>query len=90
MEEGSLKPSNPPSKNTYTVQIGAFDERLHGGGYVGQFAAATIDEVAVFNDALSKDEINAVINQGLYQAALSVSPSGNLTSRWGNIKANSR
>lgn len=86
VEEGTLKPSNPPGKNTYTVQIGAFDERLHGGGYVGQFAPAAIDEVAVFNVALSKDDINAIITQGLYRAALSVYFSGKLTSTWGKIK----
>jgi len=85
-EEGTLKPTNPPSKNSYTVQIGAFDERLHGGGYVGQFAPAAIDEVAVFNVALTEDEIRAVINQGLYSTVFSVSPSGKLASTWGNIK----
>lgn len=90
VEEGTLKPSNPPGKNAYTVQIGAFDERLHGGGYVGQFAPAAIDEVAVFNIALTAKELNTIITQGLYRAAMSVSLSGKLTSTWGNIKANGR
>jgi hypothetical protein len=88
VEEGTLKPSNLPGENVYTLQIGAFDERLHGGGYVGQFAPAAIDEVAVFNAALTKDEINAIINQGLYQTAMSVSASSKLTSAWGDIKVN--
>jgi hypothetical protein len=89
VEEGTLKPTNPPGKNSYTVQIGAFDERLHGGGYVGQFAPAAIDEVAVFNVALTKDEIKAIINQGLYGAAFAVSYSGKLTSTWGKLRKKS-
>jgi len=85
--EGSLKPSNPPGKNAYTIQIGAFDESLHGGGYVGQFAPAAIDEVAVFNVALISGDIKSIMTRGLYLAVSSVSPSGKLTTTWGRVRS---
>jgi len=87
VEEGSLKPSNPPGKNAYTIQIGAFDESLHGGGYVGQFAPAAIDEVAVFNVALISGDIKSIMTRGLYLAVSSVSPSGKLTTTWGRVRS---
>jgi hypothetical protein len=86
VEEGSLKPTNAPGLNAYTFQIGAFDESLHGGGYIGQFAPAGIDEVAVFNVALSEDEIKTIVAQGLYMAVFAVSPSGKLAATWGSIR----
>jgi hypothetical protein len=81
-----MKPTNAPGANSYTFQIGAFDESLHGGGYIGQFAPAAIDEVAVFNVALTNDEIKSIITGGLYMAVFSVYPSGKLAVTWGSIK----
>ena len=85
-EEDSIKPANPPGANSYTFQIGAFDESLHGGGYVGQFAPAAIDEVAVFSTALDEGEIRSIVANGLYTAVFAVSPSGKLASTWGALK----
>jgi hypothetical protein len=86
VEEGSLKPTNAPGMNSYTFQIGAFDESLHGGGYIGQFAPAAIDEVAVFNVALSESEIRTIMVQGFYLSLFAVSPSGRLAATWGSIR----
>jgi len=85
--EGELKPANPPGANAFTVQIGAFNENLHGGGYIGQFAPAAIDDVALFNVALTQTEIQSIVDKGL-SGALAVAPAGKLAVTWGSIKAN--
>jgi hypothetical protein len=46
-----------------------------------------MDEVGLFNVALTKDEIQSIMNDGLRQTATSVSKLGKLVSAWGNIKA---
>lgn len=47
-----------------------------------------IDEVAIFNVALTEDEINTIINEGLGKTLgiAAVSPKDKLTTRWGDIK----
>ena len=54
-------------------------------GGVGWDFAGVLDEVAIFNTALSEDDLNAVMEKGL-EKALSVSPIDRLTTTWGNIK----
>ncbi|GIX07053.1 MAG: hypothetical protein KatS3mg115_1456 [Candidatus Poribacteria bacterium] len=44
-----------------------------------------IDEVALFNRALSPEEIQALMNEGL-EGALSVDPAGKLSLFWGGLK----
>ena len=44
-----------------------------------------LDEVAIFNAALSEDDLGTVMENGL-EKALNVSPVGRLTTTWGNIK----
>jgi hypothetical protein len=46
-----------------------------------------LDEIAVFSRALSEDEINKIMNQGLADALLSVEPRDKLSTVWGHIKS---
>ena len=49
-----------------------------------------IDDVGIFNVALSEDEINDIMNNGLEKVlgvVNAVSPSGKLTTTWGEIKS---
>ncbi len=45
-----------------------------------------MDEVGIFNRALSEDEINLIMNGGLSQAVLAVQPAGKLAVTWGSLK----
>ena len=45
-----------------------------------------IDEVAIFNEELSEENINSIVKNGLTNLS-SVSPSGKLAMSWGKIKA---
>ena len=60
------------------------------GGDTGDqgFAEGIIDDVAIFNVALSEDDVKDIMDQGVGMAAgiLSVSPKGRLASVWGDIK----
>ncbi|MCZ6680250.1 MAG: LamG domain-containing protein [Candidatus Poribacteria bacterium] len=85
VEEGELKPAAPAGANQFGFQIGAFNESFHGGGYIGQFAPAALDDVAVFNAALTTDDLTRIVNKGL-AGALNASPSGKIAVTWGAIK----
>jgi hypothetical protein len=63
------------------VHIG-WDECCGGA----RFGQGIIDEVAIFNVALSKDDIQTIMNDG-FEAALAVAPAGKLVNTWGEIKA---
>lgn len=60
------------------------------GGDTGDqgFAEGIIDDVAIFNVALSEDDVKDIMDQGVGMAAgiLPVSPKGRLASVWGDIK----
>jgi hypothetical protein len=58
-----------------------------GAGHRGtlEFWQGLIDEVAIFNTALTESEIKKLMEDGL--GALTVSQSGKLTVTWGSIKA---
>ncbi|MGQ9607953.1 MAG: LamG domain-containing protein [bacterium] len=45
-----------------------------------------IDEVGIFNQALSEEDIKSIMQNGLERGALSVKPIGKLATVWGNIK----
>jgi len=64
------------------VHIG-WDECCGGN----RFGAATVDEVAIFDVALSVTEIKEIMERGLYQAVLAVQPQGKLPVAWGRLKA---
>lgn len=62
--------------------------------YIGQdtccpprFGAASVDEIAIFDIALTKDQIEEVMNTGLYQSVLAVRPSGKLSTTWGQLRS---
>jgi len=44
-----------------------------------------LDEIAIFDDALTEEEIQAIMNDGL-SSVLAVSPSGKLATTWATIK----
>ena len=53
----------------------------------GRFGDAVIDEVAIFNVALSADEIQMMMEKGLSAMLLTpVEPEGKLSTTWGNVK----
>ena len=45
-----------------------------------------LDEVGVFNRALSEDEVNSIMNEGLGTIYLSVEPSAKMAVTWGQVK----
>ena len=66
---------------TNDVEIG-YDQWIGHGNP----AKGTIDEVAIFSAALTAAEINTIMNQGLGDVVLSVSPSGKLATKWADLK----
>lgn len=52
----------------------------------GRFGNAIVDEVAIFNVALSPDEIESMMDHGLEGSALAVDADGKMTTAWGKIK----
>jgi hypothetical protein len=55
-------------------------------GQWGTFFPGIVDDVAIFNSALSDDDIETIMNDGL-EAAADIEPSGKLTTIWGEIKS---
>lgn len=51
-----------------------------------RFGAATVDEFAIFDVALTAAEIKQIMDQGLHQAVLAVQPNGKLSATWGKLK----
>ncbi len=66
---------------TNDVEIG-YDQLVGHGTH----AKGTIDEVAIFSSALSAAEINTIMNGGLGDVVLSVSPGGKLAAKWADLK----
>ena len=52
-----------------------------------RFGSAIVDEVAIFNVALTQDEIQTIMDNGLDLAVLAVQPNGKMTTTWGSVKA---
>ena len=70
-------------------ELVANDEDFNIGGrdYTGtRWFEGLIDEVAVFNEVLTKDDIGDIMNKGL-KISLAVSPAGKLATSWGGLKA---
>jgi len=65
-----------------TVRIGVHPDDL-GAAFDG-----FIDEVALFNAALTQEDVQAIMNEGLEEATglLAVSSEGKLATTWGNIR----
>ena len=70
-----------------------FTEQHDGGsiwltrwkGAAGWDFTGVLDEVAIFNTALSEDDLGTIMTEGL-EKALSVSAINRLTTTWGDIK----
>ena len=76
--EGETKTEIPPDHNTEPVRIGRW------GNPRGDFWSGVLDEVAMFNQALTEDEIQDITMN--MRDALSVEASGKLAVTWGLIK----
>lgn len=74
--EGGLE----PLQNTAPVTMGATN--TNGG----EPAQGIIDEVGIFNDALTADDVKSIMKNGFEQAVLAVESSGKLAVTWGSIK----
>jgi len=71
-----------PLQNEASVTIGVTN--VNGG----EPAQGTIDEVAIFNSALSEADIKSIMQNGLAQSVLVVEPGKKLAATWGSIKRN--
>lgn len=49
-------------------------------------SACVMDEVGLFNDALTEEEVQNIMKHGIYQAAYAVEPADKLTVLWGKLK----
>ncbi len=67
-------------ENHNRIRIGAFE-----GEPFDSYSDSVIDELAIFNGALSKNAIFQLMN-GMDAAIFSVDPSGKLAATWGQIK----
>lgn len=76
--EGEAAFNNVPDTNEEPLVIGAITPNVN-------FFTGAIDEVGIFNVALSEDDIRIIKDMGLGKA-LAVSPSGKLTATWSAIK----
>ena len=46
-----------------------------------------MDEVGLFNDGLTEDEVQGIMNDGILFTAFAVEPSDKLSVLWGKLKA---
>jgi len=75
-EEGGIDPLQNDAPVTFGVT------NTNGG----EPAQGMIDEVAIFNDALSEADVLNIMRNGIQQAVLSVEPSEKLAVTWGSIR----
>lgn len=54
---------------------------------VNFFSAVIMDEVGLFNDGLTEDEIQRIMNDGIFHTAFAVEPSDKLPLLWGKLKS---
>ena len=52
----------------------------------GFLSAVIMDEVGLFNDALTEDEIQGIMKDGIYHTTFAVEPSDKLSVLWGKLK----
>ena len=52
----------------------------------GFLSACIMDEVGLFNDALTEDEVQGIMNEGIYHTAFAVEPLDKLPVLWGKLK----
>lgn len=68
-----------------TDGYGTAEGVFHIGRHHDRFTKGIIDDVGLFNVALSEDEMDTIMNNGL-EAAAAVDAVGKLTTTWGKIK----
>ena len=76
--EGETKTEIPPDHNTESVKIGRW------GNPRGDYWAGILDEVAMFSQVLTEDEIQDITMN--MRDALAVDASGKLAVTWGTLK----
>lgn len=54
---------------------------------VGFLSATIMDEVGIFNDGLTEDEVQGIMNDGIEFTAFAVEPSDKLPVLWGRLKS---
>ena len=64
----------------------ASEQNWNIGGRQGSSYTGIIDEVGVFNAALSDEDLIKIMENGLEHTAYAVHPSEKLTTTWGKIK----
>ena len=52
----------------------------------GFLSAVIMDDVGLFNDALTKEEIQKIMEDGIYHTAYAVEPTDKLSTVWGKLK----
>ena len=52
----------------------------------GFLSATLMDEVGLFNDGLTEDEVQGIMNDGIYHTAFAVEPLDKLPVLWGKLK----
>ena len=52
----------------------------------GFLSATIMDEVGLFNDGLTEDEVQGIMNDGIYHTAFAVEPLDKLPVLWGKLK----
>ena len=75
------KPFQMPTLKQVAIFVGAGEAE-----HVWRIDDAIIDEVAIYNKALTEAEINELTERGLGEVLRAVNPQGKLASRWGEIK----
>ncbi len=53
----------------------------------GFLSAVIMDDVGLFNDGLTEDEVQGIMNDGIYHTAYAVEPLAKLSVLWGKLKA---
>lgn len=78
-------PTDTPD-TTAAVEIGAVTYK--GAGNVNNFFKGVIDEVVIFNTALSQEDLKIIVDKGIGSVLglVAVEPSGKLATTWSSLK----
>ena len=68
-----------------TGGYGTSEGVFHIGRHANRYTTGIIDEVALFNVALSEDDLQSIMNDGLVNLT-AVEATGKLATTWGNVK----
>jgi len=68
-----------PSDKSLSIGVRGDTKDIH-------WMAGVMDEIAIFDGVLPANDIKAIMNNGLQNAVIAVSPTGSLTTTWGRVK----